>query len=101
MVIEMRADQRSDAFSLRRGAVEMLTGERLFQGETRRRISSARSAEAPRRRSLTGGAQAALQAILTRSLERAGRRGVAAARRWGRPASTYLYDKGNGPTNLT
>jgi len=40
MVVEMRADQRSDIFSLGSVLHEMLTGERLFTGETTAEILS-------------------------------------------------------------
>jgi serine/threonine protein kinase len=102
MVIEMRADQRSDLFSLGAVLFEMLTGERLFQGETTAEIlERVVTAEVPGARSLNPAVPEAVEAILARALERQPARRFVSAAAMGEACEHYLYDKGYGPTNLT
>jgi len=102
MVVEMRADHRSDLFSLGAVLFETLTGERLFQGETTTEVlEKVVAGDIPSARSLNPEVPEAVQAILARALARdpAGRFDTAAA--MGEACEHYLYDKGYGPTNLT
>ena len=103
MVVEMRADQRSDLFSLGAVLFEMLTGERLFQGETTAEIlEHVVTADIPGARSLNPAVPEAVEGILARALERQpGRSGSPRPRAMGEACEHYLYDKGYGPTNLT
>jgi serine/threonine-protein kinase len=102
MVVEMRADQRSDLFSLGTVMYEMLTGERLFSGDTTPEIlERVVTAPIPRAREHNPAVPEGVQAILDRALERhPGRRFVSAAA-MGEACEHFLYDKGYGPTNLT
>jgi serine/threonine protein kinase len=102
MVVEMRADQRSDIFSLGTVLFEILTGERLFAADTTAEVLEKVVAGAiPSAASINPGVSDAVEAILARALERApGRRFVSAAA-MGEACEHYLYDKGYGPTNLT
>jgi serine/threonine protein kinase len=102
MVVEMRADQRSDLFSLGAVLFEILTGERLFQGETTAEVlERVVTAGIPKASSINSAVAPAVEAILARALERhPGLRYVSAAA-MGEACEHYLYDKGYGPTNLT
>ena len=102
MVVEMRADQRSDLFSLGAVLFEMLTGERLFQGETTAEIlEHVVTAEIPGARSLNPAVPEAVEGILARALDRQPAKRFASAAAMGEACEHYLYDKGYGPTNLT
>jgi serine/threonine-protein kinase len=102
MVVEMRADQRSDLFSLGAVLFELLTGERLFQGETTADVlEQVVTAEIRKARSINPAVPEGIEAILGKALDRnPGRRFVSAAA-MGEACEHYLYDKGYGPTNLT
>ncbi|MFN8093599.1 MAG: serine/threonine-protein kinase [Vicinamibacteria bacterium] len=102
MVVEMRADQRSDLFSLGAVLFEILTGERLFQGDSTAEIlERVVTAGIPKASSINAAVPPAVDAIIGRALERhPGRRYVSAAA-MGEACEHYLYDKGYGPTNLT
>jgi serine/threonine-protein kinase len=102
MVVEMRADQRSDIFSLGAVLFEILTGDRLFTGDTTAEVlEKVVSGDIPRAASINPGVPEAVESILSRALERqAGRRFVSASA-MGEACEHFLYDKGYGPTNLT
>ncbi len=102
MVVEMRADQRSDIFSLGTVLFEILTGERLFAADTTAEVlEKVVAGNIPKAASINPAVPEAVEAILSRALERApGRRFVSAAA-MGEACEHYLYDKGYGPTNLT
>lgn len=102
MVVEMRADQRSDIFSLGAVMFEVLTGERLFAGDTTAEVlEKVVAGDIPRAGSINPAVPDAVEAILARALERhPGRRFVSAAA-MGEACEHHLYDKGYGPTNLT
>jgi serine/threonine protein kinase len=102
MVVELRADYRSDLFSLGAVLYEMLAGERLFRGASSAEIleqvvagpiPSARA----RRPDLPDGAVA----ILDRALQRDPAQRFPSAGSMGEACEHVLYDKGYGPTNLT
>jgi serine/threonine-protein kinase len=102
MVVEMRADQRSDIFSLGAVLFEMLTGERLFTGETTSEIlERVVAGDIPKASSINPLVPEAVDAILTRALERASARRFPSAASMGEACEHVLYDKGYGPTNLT
>ena len=102
MVVEMRADQRSDIFSLGTVLFEILTGDRLFAGDTTAEVlEKVVAGDIPKAASINPAVPEAVEAILARALERqAGRRFVSAAA-MGEACEHFLYDKGYGPTNLT
>jgi len=102
MVIEMRADHRSDIFSLGSVLFEILTGERLFTGESTAEIlERVVSGDIPKAKSINPGVPDAVEAILSRALERASARRFPTAAEMGQACEHFLYDKGYGPTNLT
>jgi len=101
-VVEMRADQRSDIFSLGSVLFEMLTGERLFTGESTSEIlERVVAGEIPKARSINPLVPEPVEAILSRALERASARRFPSAAAMGEACEHFLYDKGYGPTNLT
>jgi serine/threonine-protein kinase len=102
MVVEMRADHRSDLFSLGALLFEMLTGDRLFVGETTAEVlEKVVAGEIPPARSLNPSVPEAVDVILARALERHPGRRFDSAATMGEACEHFLYDKGYGPTNLT
>jgi serine/threonine-protein kinase len=102
MVVELIADHRSDLFCL--GAVlwELLTGQRLFGGTTTTEVlARVVSAPIPPAGELNPAVPPAVQAILSRALERDPARRFPSAAAMGQACEHFLYDKGYGPTNLT
>jgi serine/threonine protein kinase len=102
MVVEMRADNRSDLFSL--GAVfhEMLTLRRLFSGATTADVlEQVVAGEMPSPREENGDVTEGVLTILRRTLQRDPQKRYASAGEMGVACEHYLYDKGYGPTNLT
>ena len=102
MVVEMRADNRSDLFSL--GAVfhEMLTLRRLFGGaSTAEVLEEVVAGEMPSAHDSNPGVTEGVLAILRRALQRDPQERFASAGEMGVACEHYLYDKGYGPTNLT
>jgi serine/threonine-protein kinase len=102
MIVELRADNRSDIFSLGSVLYEMLTGERLFSGEsTSQVLEQVISAQLPSPRARNPDIPDVVMDILKRALQRdPGKRFVNAAQ-MGETCEHFLYDKGYGPTNLT
>jgi serine/threonine protein kinase len=102
MVVELRADHRSDLFSLGAVLFETLTGERLFPGETTAEVlERVVAGDIPAVRSINPEVPEAVQAILSRALARDPARRFESAADMGGACEHYLYDKGYGPTNLT
>jgi eukaryotic-like serine/threonine-protein kinase len=102
MVVELKADQRSDIFSLGTVLFEVLTGERLFAGDTTAEVlERVVAGDIPRASSINPAVPEAVEAILGRALERSPARRFASAAAMGEACEHYLYDKGYGPTNLT
>ena len=99
MVVELRADNRSDLFSLGAVFFEMLTLERLFHGDTTaevlEQVIAGQDAVAarlqPRHPGRRDGHPAAGAAARSRAPLRAARR------RWARPASTSSTTRATGP----
>jgi serine/threonine-protein kinase len=102
MVLELRADNRSDLFSLGSVLFEMLTLDRLFKGDTASAIlEQVIAGHPPSPRDLNPGIPDGVMAILRRALQRDPGRRFASAGEMGEACEHYLYDKGYGPTNLT
>jgi serine/threonine-protein kinase len=102
MVLELRADNRSDLFSLGTVLYEMLTGERLFRGRTTGEVlEQVVSGVIPSPRSRNPAVPDGVLAILRRSLQRDPARRFSSAGEVGEACEHFLYDKGYGPTNLT
>jgi serine/threonine protein kinase len=102
MILELRADTRSDLFSLGAVLYEMLTGERLFQGATTAAVlEQVLSGHPPAPRSLNAEIPDAALQILGRALQREPSQRYASAGEMGEACEHFLYDKGYGPTNLT
>jgi len=102
MVVELRADNRSDLFSLGTVFFEMLTGERLFSGETTALVlEQVIAGQNPSPRTFNPDIPDGVMAILRRALQRDPSRRYATAGEMGQACEHFLYDKGYGPTNLT
>jgi serine/threonine protein kinase len=103
MIVEMRADSRSDIFSLGVVLWELLTGERLFSADTTAgilgKVLSPTPVPSPRERNPE--VPAAVEALAGRALERSPDARFASAAEMGVACEHFLYDKGYGPTNLT
>jgi len=101
MIVELRADSRSDLFSLGTVFYEMLACERLFSGRNTAEVLErviAGTIPSPRRRN--PDIPEGVIAILRRALQRDPARRFASAGEMGEACEHYLYDKGYGPTNL-
>jgi serine/threonine-protein kinase len=102
MVLELRADNRSDLFSLGTVLFEMLTGEKLFRGGTTGEVlERVVSAQIPSPRSRNPAVPDDVLAILRRALQRDAAHRFSSAGEMGEACEHFLYDKGYGPTNLT
>jgi serine/threonine-protein kinase len=102
MVVELRADSRSDLFSLGTVLFEMLTLRRLFAGRTTPEVlEQVIAGEYTAPRSLNPDIPDGALEILKRALQRDPRRRYATAAEMGADCEHFLYDKGYGPTNLT
>ena len=102
MVVELRADNRSDLFSLGAVLFEMLTLQRLFQGETTAEVlEKVIAGQHPSPRSFNPEIPDGVIAIVRTALQRDPSRRYASAGEMGAACEHYLYDKGYGPTNLS
>jgi serine/threonine-protein kinase len=102
MIVEMRANNRSDLFSLGAVLFEMLTRERLFQGKSTAEILEQVIAGHPASpRAVNPDIPDGVMAILRKALQRDPERRFASAGEMGQECEHFLYDKGYGPTNLT
>jgi serine/threonine-protein kinase len=101
MVVELRADNRSDLFSLGAVFFEMLALRRLFSASTTAEVLElVVAAEVPSPRAENPDVPEGVLAILRRALQRDPERRYANAGEMGQACEHYLYDKGYGPTNL-
>jgi eukaryotic-like serine/threonine-protein kinase len=102
MIVELRADNRSDVFSLGAVLYEMLAGERLFQGEsTSEVLEQVVAGTMPSPTTRHPDLPDAVVEILKRALERDPSKRYASAEEMGAACEHVLYDKGYGPTNLS
>jgi serine/threonine-protein kinase len=102
MIVELRADNRSDLFSLGTVLFEMLTLDRLFKGsKTAEVLEQVIAGHPPSPRSINPDIPDGVMTILRRALQRDPERRYASAGEMGQACEHYLYDKGYGPTNLT
>ena len=102
MVVELRADNRSDLFSLGAVLFEMLTLERLFQGQTTAEVlEQVIAGHHPSPRTFNAAIPDGVMAIVRTALQRDPTRRYASAAEMGAACEHFLYDKGYGPTNLT
>lgn len=102
MIVELRADNRSDIFSLGTVLFEMLTRERLFQGKgTAEVLEQVIAGHPPSPRRINPAITDDVMGILRRALQRDPARRFANAGEMGEACEHHLYDKGYGPTNLT
>jgi len=102
MVVELRADNRSDLFSLGTVFFEMLTGERLFSGKTTAQVlEQVIAGQNPSPRTFNPDIPDGVMVILRRALQRDPARRYSSAGEMGEACEHFLYDKGYGPTNLT
>jgi serine/threonine-protein kinase len=102
MVLEMRADARSDLFSLGAVLFEMLTLRRLFDGKTTANVlEQVVAGHHPSPRNFNPDIPDGVMSLLRSALQRDSSRRFASAGEMGVACEHYLYDKGYGPTNLT
>jgi serine/threonine-protein kinase len=102
MVVELRADNRSDLFSLGTVLFEMLTLNRLFTGNTTAEVlEQVIAGQSPSPRAYNPRIPDGVMTILRRALQRDPARRYASAAEMGEACEHFLYDKGYGPTNLT
>jgi len=102
MIVELRADHRSDLFSLGAVLFEMLTLRRLFTGRSTSEIlEQVVAGQSPSPRTFNTEIPDPVMQILRRALRRAPTHRFASAAEMGEACEHFLYDKGYGPTNLT
>ena len=98
----MRADSRSDIFSLGAVLFETLTLRRLFDGKTTAQVlEQVVAGHLPSPRTLNPDIPDGVMSILRAALQRDPSRRFDSAGEMGEACEHYLYDKGYGPTNLT
>ncbi len=101
MIVELRADNRSDLFSLGTVFYEMLAGDRLFKGDsTSAVLEQVVAGTLPSPRAANPDIPDPVLEILVRALERDPAKRFASAAEMGAACEHFLYDKGYGPTNL-
>lgn len=102
MVVELKADNRSDLFSLGTVLFEMLTLERLFKGKTTSEVLEQVIAGHPRSpRTINPAIPDEVMTILKRALQRDPAKRFPSAAAMGEACEHALYDRGFGPTNLS
>ena len=102
MVVERRADHRSDIFALGTVLYEMLTGERLFAGDKADQVlEQVVVGDIPPAKDTNPDVPDEVQEILSRALMREPALRYESAAAMGEACEHFLYDKGYGPTNLT
>ena len=102
MVVERRADHRSDIFALGTVLHEMLTGERLFPGDDATEVlERVVVGNIPPSRESNPEVPEAVEGILSQALRREPVQRYESAAVMGEACEHFLYDKGYGPTNLT
>jgi serine/threonine protein kinase len=102
MIVELRADHRSDIFSLGVVLFEMLTLERLFPGVTAAEvIEQVVSGRCASPRQYNPAIPDSVMELLRHALQRDPAKRFASADEMGTQCEHILYDKGYGPTNLT
>jgi serine/threonine-protein kinase len=102
MVVELRADSRSDIFSLGAVLFETLTLRRLFPGrDTGEVLQQVLSGPLPSPASLNPAVPEAVAAMVRRAIQREPDHRFPSAGAMGEACEHFLYDKGYGPTNLT
>lgn len=102
MILDTRADNRSDLFSLGAVLYELLTGERLFTGKsTSEVLQNVLGGRHVSPKTLNPNVPDEVTAILGRSLDRDAAERYQTAAEMGEACEHVLYDKGYGPTNLS
>ena len=102
MVLELRADNRSDIFGLGVVFFEMLTLQRLFQGEnTAKVLEQVVAGHHPSPRTYNPDIPEDVMTIVRTALQRDPAKRYPTAGAMGQACEHFLYDKGYGPTNLT
>jgi len=102
MIVELRADHRSDLFSLGAVLFEMLTLRRLFTGRSTSEIlEQVVAGQSPSPRTFNPAVPDEVMEILRRALRRDPAHRFTSAGQMGEACEHFLYDKGYGPTNLT
>ncbi len=102
MVTELRADHRSDIFSLGIVLFEMLTLQRLFSGATTTEVlEQVIAGQCPVPRTYNPEIPDKVLELLTRALQRDPNKRFGSAADMGAVCEHILYDKGYGATNLT
>ena len=102
MVVELKADNRSDVFSLGAVLFEMLTLNRLFQGDTTARVlEQVVAGHHASPRAYNANIPDDVMALLRTALQRDPGKRFASAGAMGQACEHFLYDKGYGPTNLS
>jgi len=102
MVVELRADNRSDLFSLGAVLYEMLTLTRLFMGRDAAHVlEQVIAARIPSPLEVNPGIPGGVLTILRTALQRDPALRYGSAGEMGEACEHFLYDKGYGPTNLT
>ena len=102
MVVERRADHRSDIFALGTVLYEMLTGERLFPGDSASEVlERVVVGDIPPSSDTNPDVPETVENILSHALKRQPTQRFDSAAAMGEACEHFLYDKGYGPTNLT